>query len=260
MGSKLLPIGVFHPDQGGKTAGLMRRPVRKKQMRVAAGTNAGGMHVTIRKTGHDQLMPAYLPEVKMVRAHAKGPQMRRDLVPIIDELGTAWPQRRPDGGHHPFWLTTKADNHLTDGSTNNVGHTAPPAAMDVGHHPPLRLEKHDRLTICRLDQQPNPRHIGNQRIGCCRYRLNRIAAVFNVSCDDPDRWAVVLMGINMDPTPTELPQPFPVEHDRFGYIPYTRAQIQTVIGREAKPAVTAGDGMEKPIESVQRGELKKRNA
>ena len=131
------------------------------------------MYVAIRKTGRDQLMPADVPKIKMVRPHTKRPQLPGNFIFEVDKFGAAGPQGRADGSNHLPGVTAESGDHPQDGMADDIGHTAPPAAVNVGHHALLRIEKHHRLAVCRLDQQPDTGHIGNQRIGRHRFRFCR---------------------------------------------------------------------------------------
>ena len=142
-------------------------------MRVASGADSGSMDILPGDTGPVQLMPADCPQIEMMPSDAKRPQRTGDLLLVIDELGAAGPQRRPDGCNHPFRSAIEFRDHACHRPADDIGHIAPPAAMNVGRHPRLGIDQHDRLAVRRLDQQAYARHIGNQRIGLLRCGLNR---------------------------------------------------------------------------------------
>jgi len=114
---------------------------------IAPGAYAGVMYAAFHQTGPGQLMATDAPKIEMVRTHAKGPELSGNLGFVVDELGATGTQRRADGRAHLPWIATEFGSHPQDGIADDAGHTAPPAAVDVGHDTFLRIEKHHCLTV-----------------------------------------------------------------------------------------------------------------
>ncbi len=225
-------------------------------MGIASGAYAGAVHVAVHQAGRGQLMPADAPEIKMVRTDPKWPELSGNLLFIIDKLGTTGPQGRSYGSGHLPWIATEFGNHARDGAADDVGHTAPPTAVNIGHHLSLRFIKHHRLAVRRLDQQPNTRHIGNQRIGRHRIRLNSLTTVDSVPGDGADGCAMVLTGVNVNAAIGHLPQPIPVGRDYRRVVTHPMAQVKGIIGGLADSPRSAHDGMDQPWDTQERLELK----
>ncbi len=97
------------------------------------------------------------------------------ILPVMDELRAARPQGRPHGRQQASRITPVKGLHLPHPFPDHTAHIAPPAAMQVGHGPMLRIVENNRLAIGLLDQQSLPGQVGQQDVpGFCFRRPRRI--------------------------------------------------------------------------------------
>ncbi len=110
-----------------------------KPIVVAFGADTGHLDVVSGKTGLKELHGADGRKIKMVGTQPKAVKGGGQLFFIMDKLSTAGAEGRAYCCLDMGWVREEGVSHLPNGCADNIGHTALPAAMDVGNHLPLRV-------------------------------------------------------------------------------------------------------------------------
>ncbi len=131
---------------------------------IAARADRGGLYLGRHDACLLKLSAADGPEIEMSGPDLVGMKLLRQFGMKIKKLSAAWPQGRADGGHDLRRVRAEIRRHLPNSFGDDIGHTAPPASMDIGHDPIKRVIENHGLTIGLLDQESDSRLIGDQCI------------------------------------------------------------------------------------------------
>jgi hypothetical protein len=166
-------ILLFPPDYRGHAPCWAFSPIRKKLRLPACGASCRKLDVPVINAGRYQLVPGDRPEVEVLGANLKGPELYGNFMPVVQELGAARAKGRRHGGKRICRIQPEPVLEVPDGLSCDVLDASAPSAMDIGNDAALRIDQENGLAIRDFYNETKAGHIGGKRVSGRRDKRRR---------------------------------------------------------------------------------------